>query len=109
MDMPSFSETLIDQIWEKATVVEGFDASRWRKDFAGAWIQKDQYGIQSAFGWEVDHLKPVAAGGNDDIANLNPLHWRNNLSKGADSPIFKTSVSSEGNKNIYIEKTWRIS
>lgn len=107
--MATFSEAMIEQIWDKATIIDGYDSSLWRKDFAGAWIQRNQYGIQSTFGWEIDHLIPVKAGGSDDMSNLNPLHWRNNLKKGADMPIFKTSVTSNGNRNVFIEKTWKIS
>lgn len=104
-----YNERIIDIIWEKAHDVPGYDKNRWRKDFAGAWIQKDQIGIQSDFGWEIDHLVPISAGGSDDLSNLAPLHWKNNETKGTNTPIFKTSISSDGIKNIYSEKIWKIS
>ena len=107
--MCNFTEALIDQIWDKAKAVDGYDSNRWRQDLAGAWIKKDQYGIQSAYGWEIDHLRPHKVGGSDDLDNLNPLHWENNRTKGADYPEFKTSISSDGNKNITQIKSWRIS
>ena len=106
--MSEYTEIFIDRVWNKATVIEGFDSSRWRQDFAGAWIQKDQYGIQSTYGWEIDHLVPRSHGGSDEIGNLVPLHWKNNETKGADTPVFKTSVSSSGNKNIERIRQWRI-
>ena len=106
--MANLTDALIERIWEKATAIEGYDATRWRQDFAGAWIQKEQYGIQSTFGWEVDHMIPLAHGGTDDISNLNPIHWENNRKKGADYPNFESVVSSEGNKNIYKNRRWVI-
>ena len=106
--MSYFTETLINQVWQKAKIVEGFDPTRWRKDFADAWIQKDQYGIQSSFGWEIDHLKPQCVGGTDEMSNLNPIHWENNRAKGADYPRFATIITSEGNKNVCKKKTWLI-
>ena len=107
--MFNISDALIDQIWEKAKIVDGYDSTRWRKDFAGAWIKKDQYGIQSIYGWEIDHLKPVKLGGSDDISNLNPLHWENNRAKSSNYLCFRTVISSEGNRNVNAEKVWQIS
>lgn len=107
--MAIYSETLINRVWEKANQIEGYDSSKWRQDFAGAWILRDQYGIQSKFGWEIDHLVPVCAGGSDDLSNLLPIHWKNNETKGSNTPMFKTSISSEGNTNIDLVKSWRIS
>lgn len=43
--MPYLSKSIIDQIWLKATAVDGFNSDKWRKDFAGAWIQRDQFGL----------------------------------------------------------------
>ena len=106
--MAYFSDVQIDLIWEKAQRVEGFDPTKWRQDFAGAWIQRDQYGIQSALGWEIDHMVPRSHGGSDEIANLFPIHWRNNECKGDNTPDFETIISSEGNKNIEKKRSWTI-
>lgn len=105
--MAYFSDVYIDLIWEKAKAIDGYDPSKWRQDFAGAWIQKDQYGIQSPLGWEIDHMIPRSHGGGDEISNLFPLHWRNNEAKSDNTPIFSTAVSSEGNKNIEKVQTWK--
>jgi 5-methylcytosine-specific restriction endonuclease McrA len=44
------------------------------------------YGITSTYGWEIDHIKPVAKRGGDEITNLQPLQWENNRRKGDDYP-----------------------
>lgn len=101
-----FSPDKIQQVWEKGQVVKGFDPSKWRKDFAGAWIKRDLYGCCQGYGWAVDHQRPRRVGGTDDIDNLTPLHWRNNLAKAGDYPTFVTVVSSEGNKNVERRRRW---
>lgn len=106
--MAYYSDVFIDLIWEKAIRVDGYDPVKWRKDFAGAWIQKDQYGIQSGLGWEIDHMIPRSHGGGDDLSNLFPIHWRNNETKGDSTPFFETSISSDGNKNIERRQRWQI-
>lgn len=106
--MSYFSDVYIDLVWEKAHAIEGYDSTKWRQDFAGAWIQKDQYGIQSPLGWEIDHMVPRSHGGGDELVNLFPIHWRNNEAKGDKTPIFDTAISSEGNKNIERKQTWTI-
>ncbi len=98
---------LIQKVWEKGKCIEGYNSSRWRQDFAGAWIRRDLYGIETDFGWEIDHLKPSALEGSDDISNLNPLQWENNRYKSDDYPRFRTKISSDGNRKIYKEILWR--
>lgn len=77
--MNIFSDELLLAVWEKAEEVYGYDARIWRKDFAGAWIRYDHYGMKDSFGWQIDHKKPQAQGGTDNIRNLQPLQWENNL------------------------------
>lgn len=103
-----YTDSLIEQVWNKAGIVLHYDSSVWRQDFAGAWIKRDQYGIQSKYGWEIDHLYPKSKGGSDDLSNLVPLHWRNNETKGNDMPEFQTSITSDGNRNVEKRKQWKI-
>lgn len=94
-------------VWERATKVDGYDPDIWRKDFAGAWIRKDSYSMHTKYGWEVDHLRPISKGGSNDIDNLAALHWQNDQTKGAEWPVFKTSLTADGNRNIERTRVWR--
>ena len=80
----AFDSSVIDAVWRKATIVAGVDPRYRRKDACGAWIDRNKYGdtVYNGYGWEIDHLIPVAAGGTDGLANLQPLHWQNNRAKG---------------------------
>lgn len=83
-----FSEQIKLAVWNKAQIVPGYDSTIRRKDICGAWIEWSLYGYTSDFGdgWEIDHIKPVAKCGGDELANLQPLQWQNNRKKGDDYP-----------------------
>lgn len=98
----------IEEIWCKAAEVSGYEPSRWRKDFAGAWIQREQYGLPTEFGWEIFHLVPASKGGTNDIDNLLPIHRQNNLRRANDYPIFHTAITASGDKNVSEDQIWRI-
>ena len=95
----SFSPEKVQRVWEKGTVAVRGSAHEWRKDQCGAWIQRKSYGkTDTIYGWEVDHIKPKAQGGTDDISNLRPLQWENNREKAAGRT--DCVVTSQGNKNV---------
>ena len=107
--MAYFSDQMIEEVWNKGKTIDGVDSSIWRQDFAGAWINRSCYGkTETKFGWEIDHLKPESQGGSDDLSNLLPLQWENNRKKGDEYPEFKTAVTSDGNINVNIVRSWRV-
>lgn len=89
----AFALSTISTVWQKGAVVTGWDPTDWRKDRCGAPIRRREYGnTNSSHGWEVDHNLPVAKGGSDDVANLQPLQWENNRHKGDDAPNWVCKV-----------------
>lgn len=106
--MAYFDTKTINAVWKKAIIVNGVDPNIWRKDYAGAWIKKSEYGnCKSDFGWEIDHQKPVSKQGTDDLNNLVPLQWENNRSKGDSYPEWSTVVSSYGENYYRITQFWK--
>ena len=80
-----FANTTVGAVWEKGIRYSAGNNDTWRKDIFGDEIKHSEYGnTNSTYGWEVDHIKPVAKGGTDNIANLQPLQWRANRQKGDD-------------------------
>ena len=76
-----FDATTIEAVWEKAQVSAAYRPLR--VDAFGSLIWKEAYGnTNSKLGWEIDHIRPVASGGGDEIENLQPLQWENNRRKG---------------------------
>ena len=65
---------------EQRQKIPGSDDNVWRLDVYDSKIQRNEYGTrESIYGWEIDHIDP---NGGDDISNLQPLQWENNVKKG---------------------------
>lgn len=80
------------QVWSKGRVIEGFSADDWRRDICGHSMKFSEHGNRnSEYGWEIDHINPVANSGTDVIGNLQPLYWNHNAAKG-DSLDWKCPV-----------------
>lgn len=91
----------IDYVWKQGLVEEGYDSDLFRKDAAGAWMSRSEYGNRdSKFGWEIDHIYPIALGGDSEEGNLRPMQWENNQSKGDNYPDYVAVVAAEGSQNI---------
>jgi 5-methylcytosine-specific restriction endonuclease McrA len=84
VDGQPFSEKIIELVWLKGQ--DSISNQDFRKDLCGALIDREKYGLDSLYGWEIDHIKPVAKNRTDDLDNLQPLHWQNNRIKGDDWP-----------------------
>lgn len=85
--MPTKDE--INKVWEKAKPIKGQDPNKCRQDPYGNKILRDSYGKNSATGWEIDHIKPSARGGSDNLRNLQALKTSVNREK-ADSLVKKS-------------------
>lgn len=79
-------EKLKRAVWSKGSPIEGYSPDEWRRDKCGHAMKYALHGSEVEFGWEIDHIKPVAKGGSDELANLQPLFWRTNREKGDNYP-----------------------
>ena len=90
VDGAPFDEATIRAVWNKADHVVALliknDPNVTRKDTCGDCIDFYEYGHLTESGWEIDHIKPVAAGGGDELDNLQALYWRTNRTKGDTYP-----------------------
>ena len=105
----AFSKQQIQDTWNRALSVEGYDPTRFRKDACGAWIIRDKYGdTDSLYGWVIDHVVPqsllrekgVSEQMIDNPQNLRALQHENNSSKKDDYPSYTAVVTSDGTENI---------
>jgi hypothetical protein len=90
----NFDATTIVAVWCKATAVTGTNPSEFRIDACGAWICFAAYGKGGDYGWEIDHICPVAHRGDDRLSNLQPLQWQNNRHKSDSFPTWSCAQSA---------------
>lgn len=85
---PDVDEQIKLAVWQKGRIIPGYNSNVWRQDMCGTVMKYGEYGLESKYGWEIDHIYPKDLGGSDDLSNLQPLHWRNNRRKGNTYPWF---------------------
>jgi 5-methylcytosine-specific restriction endonuclease McrA len=75
------SQTDINNAWIRATPIDGYSPSQWRRDEYGNAIHYNSYGTTGEYGWELDHRKPLSKGGSERQTNIRALHWKANRAK----------------------------
>ncbi len=78
----SWSQLTIILVWSKAQTIIGQEPSKYRMDKCGYTIEFSKHGDRNSdFGWEIDHINPISNDGGDELDNLQPINWKNNLAK----------------------------
>lgn len=69
--------------WNKARPIAGYDAGVWRIDDYNRPIKWTDYGLQTPYGWEIDHILPQSQFPTkiSQPSNLRALHWQSNRAK----------------------------
>lgn len=89
-----FSEALVQQVWEQARASYDMDASLWREDECGAWINRHHYGDpRSEFGWTIENVK---AGAPDVLENLHAFHHSNSFDRAGGHPKCHVTADRTG-------------
>ncbi len=74
----------IDAVWEKRAGKGNAKPNAYCTDIKGNKIKYDDYGDRnSVYGWEIDHIKTKANGGGDELSNLRPLQWQENVARNS--------------------------
>ena len=94
-------ETLKDIAWNTACAVPNHDPSVERWDPCGAWIRyADFENHNSDYGWDIDHVFPVAKLRYHKVPrmlwnhtlNIRAIHWKNNLLKSNAYPHLTSTL-----------------
>lgn len=75
----NFEHTDMFEVWASIEMCSGKEKCI---DPWGREIHRKDYGKRTEFGWNIDHVKPISYGGDNEIKNLQPVHWQTNKDKG---------------------------
>lgn len=104
----SWTEKAKIAVWNKAPISKAYNSSEVRLDPCKALMHKSEYGNrESDYGWEIDHVVPeqllASCGVPEDlinnIDNLRPMHWNNNLKKSNAFPKYNANITMVGGIN----------
>lgn len=109
------TEELKQRVWERGIISDKYPSTQVRTDACGAFMVYSHFGDRnSPFGWEIDHICPASylleLGIDeeliDNIDNLRPLNWKNNVSKSNDYPFYTAvcAASDDQSKNVEINE-----
>lgn len=90
----SFTPAEIQAVWNKGRVLTGHDSTQYRVDNCGKLMVRSAYGTTGDYGWEIDHIKPIAVGGGDELSNLQPLNWKTNRHKSDSYPTWFCPIAA---------------
>jgi hypothetical protein len=95
----SFSEDVIQEVWEKGIINITSNPHIWRQDICGAWIARNDYGNQnSPYSWKIVRLNEGSKSPEDETTKLQPLHWKNDSSSRDGRIICR--IESWGTSNV---------
>ncbi|MEX2242311.1 MAG: hypothetical protein WD716_00545 [Fimbriimonadaceae bacterium] len=72
------SATVIEEVWNRAIKVNGYDGSTWRVDSFGSPILRNDYGNRdSRYGWVIGRIRRKAVVRDDSTTDLRAIQWQN--------------------------------
>ena len=87
-----------DKVWAKRTLHPTW-GNNWGYDKYGHLIKYEEYGKASKkYGWDIDHSKPVAKEGSDNLNNLQPVQSYYNRHIKADNYPWNSNHENFNNK-----------
>lgn len=104
----SWTEEAKLAVWNKAPISGIHNSREIRFDPCKALMHWSEYGNrESDYGWEIDHVVPeqflhdngVPEDLIDNIDNLRPMHWSNNLKKSSAFPQYNANTTMVGGVN----------
>jgi 5-methylcytosine-specific restriction endonuclease McrA len=89
---PATPPQRVEQVWQKGAPIRGKDPDLYRRDAFGNEIYKPSFGKGGEKSWEIDHIRPIAKDGSENLRNLQPLQTAANRAKGDTYPFNPKSL-----------------